>query len=666
MVGRTSTTLSLALLALGLATACSGERERPKGGGTVQPGFDRHGLYVANTDHGTIARLDLRDGNMQVYETGKEPTRIGRAANRVYVTNRAERSVAVFDDDGTQLSRIGTIETGAEPFGVVATANNVYVSASIDGKVIEYDADTFQEERSWTIAGEPRGLALHKSGYALYVGSTYGGKWTYIDLRSGSATELELPNVSGFNFETGSEFALGQRITGDPAVSPDGDILAIPSLYVDRDTVIPDDPSDEDKFPGGGGYGGRFNPAVVVVDIDSDTGEPAVDTATPYAVTGFVNDVNNGIFHSANGYPVGITFTPSEELALVAIEGADVVLALDLSQRANGATMGAGVSSDIAAPPPGGRPGGGVGLNFLATVTIVTAGGPVGVAVLNEDVAYVHALFDRKIQKIDLAAVRASLNPNFASDAKAAPEVPVGGGGFGVGTTGPDQLRADAGLSLAEDNLPFNIARGRRLFFATGNPIMSGDGSGVSCATCHFQGRTDGFTWSFERGLRQTPSLAGRVSRYQPVGWMGDRPTVADDAMQTSQGLMGGAGMTSADTDDIAAYVDFTREIDNPLAGSNDERIARGAAIFARADVGCINCHAGAAYTNNEIIPLLGIETVKVRPLNGIRATAPYFHDGSAATLRDLLERVRDGSMGNTSSLSDNEMSDLEVYLKSL
>ena len=97
-----------------------GDRERPNGGGTVEPGFDRHGLYVANTDHGSISRIDLRGSDMKVYQTGREPTRIARAGNRVYVTDRGDRKVSVFEDDGGQLTAIGTIQVGAEPFGVVA------------------------------------------------------------------------------------------------------------------------------------------------------------------------------------------------------------------------------------------------------------------------------------------------------------------------------------------------------------------------------------------------------------------------------------------------------------------------------------------------------------------------------------------------------------------
>ncbi|MCB9645384.1 MAG: hypothetical protein H6730_02100 [Deltaproteobacteria bacterium] len=57
---------------------------------------------------------------------------------------------------------------------------------------------------------------------------------------------------------------------------------------------------------------------------------------------------------------------------------------------------------------------------------------------------------------------------------------------------------------------------------------------------------------------------------------------------------------------------------------------------------------------------------MKTPSLLGVATTAPYLHDGSSATLRDLLLRSRGGSMGDTSSLSEAELEDLEVFIKSL
>ena len=46
--------------------------------------------------------------------------------------------------------------------------------------------------------------------------------------------------------------------------------------------------------------------------------------------------------------------------------------------------------------------------------------------------------------------------------------------------------------------------------------------------------------------------------------------------------------------------------------------------------------------------------------------TPPYFHDGSAETLGEVLEQCRSGFMGDTSGLSQSELEALELYLRSL
>ncbi len=188
----------------------------------------------------------------------------------------------------------------------------------------------------------------------------------------------------------------------------------------------------------------------------------------------------------------------------------------------------------------------------------------------------------------------------------------------------------------------------------------------MSCSTCHFEGRNDGLTWTFDRGPRQTPSLAGVVSARAPVRWEGDRETVAVDAMRTSQGLMGGEGLTESDAADIEAFVDFTRNVDLPLKGTTDPTIELGRSIFERPDVGCVSCHSGALYSDNVQHDLLGLSGVKTPSLIGVGATAPYFHDGSASTLREVVLRGRTGAMGNTSSLSDVEVDALARFLESL
>ena len=128
---------------------------------------------------------------------------------------------------------------------------------------------------------------------------------------------------------------------------------------------------------------------------------------------------------------------------------------------------------------------------------------------------------------------------------------------------------------------------------------------------------------------------------------------------------MGGTGIDDQMASQLAAFVDHSREVDVKHKGERNDLVARGEALFTRADVGCATCHAGEEKTDHQLHPMLGL-MVDTPTLVGIDATAPYFHDGSAPSLRVLLERSRDGSMGNTADLSEGDMDALEAYLQSL
>ena len=60
---------------------------------------------------------------------------------------------------------------------------------------------------------------------------------------------------------------------------------------------------------------------------------------------------------------------------------------------------------------------------------------------------------------------------------------------------------------------------------------------------------------------------------------------------------------------------------------------------------------------------LLAIKRYRTTPLKGVWQHAPYFHDGSAATLEDVV-RIYDTK--RSLGLTDQEKSDLVQYLRSL
>ena len=430
-------------MSLALA-ACQEERARPTGGGSVQPGEKIAGLYVAGGDQ-SIARIDLDHRLVREINVGKEPTRIARVGSRVYVTLRAERGVAVLEENGAALETIGRINTDAEPYGIAANESRVYVAASTGGSVSEYDAKTFELLRSWKIAGEPRWVALHPTNKALYVGSVYGGIFTHINLDSGIARQVALPAVQSFNFLDGTPIELSQRIF-DVAIAPDGEDVYVGAMYIDNKTAIQDvdpnepaDPNECDQVNGGmragasdaavapppggtpvppngcnpgGGYDNqKFNPAIDKMPVDSETGEmDASRQAEAINILSFATIEDQNGFpisgETINGYPAAIAVSDDSSLVLAAIEGSEAVVAIkvDFDQSANGGggfAMGA-PEADVPAREPGGMGGVPFGsFSFRQTVSVKTGAGPRGIAIVDGR-AYVHSFFDRKVEEISL------------------------------------------------------------------------------------------------------------------------------------------------------------------------------------------------------------------------------------------------------------------------
>jgi YVTN family beta-propeller protein len=646
--------------ALALLAGCSGASQDPRfptGGQSVVSSSRGDVLYVANVDQGTVSVVDPAGGVTEV-PVGAEPSRIARANGKVYVTLRAERKLAVLSETETGLVLDGKIEVGTEPFGVAASEDGrfVYVAASTQGEVVEIDAATQQITRRFAIEGQPKWIALHPSGKTLYIGSAYGGRVSWIDLSSGKINALPLPVLTSVLAAgpDGMPAPLTPRITGDISVSPLGDVVAIPSVYVDNSAPV-GEPSPDGVVQGGYGSDGgiglsRINPIITEVLVGSD-GTPSVESAQPVNVASSADFGSESVVAQVmRSYPSSITFAPDAQTMYITMEGSQAVIAASVRPTALVGDRGEG---DFVVMDTGG--GFGSGLNQVAstaTAVILVPEGPTGVAFLADGSAYVHTFLDYRVSKID-AGQAASLVTGAATR-----------------DFSPLSLRATDAVQVTRSVLPDQVDLGRRLFYSSVTPSMAGAGSGVSCATCHMDGRNDGITWTFdEAGLssqRQTPSLAGKVSETLPLTWMSDVPSVGDEVRITSQGRMGGQGLSFPQELAVAAYVDFTREVDHPAKGSPDAAVARGKAIFERSEVGCASCHAGSRLADDQPHDLYGLRGVYTPSLTGVAVTAPYLHDGSAATLEDVLASAGRGEMGDTSSLSASELSDLLAYLKSL
>jgi cytochrome c peroxidase len=117
-----------------------------------------------------------------------------------------------------------------------------------------------------------------------------------------------------------------------------------------------------------------------------------------------------------------------------------------------------------------------------------------------------------------------------------------------------------------------------------------------------------------------------------------------------------------------------------PPTGSFDAAAAARGKIVFEGPGQCMSCHSGALFTdaNDRLHPpadsVVEPETpsyaarsatkmYRTTPLRGVWQHAPYFHDGSAATLEDVGNRYNaERSLG----LTAQQIADLAQYLKSL
>jgi cytochrome c peroxidase len=261
---------------------------------------------------------------------------------------------------------------------------------------------------------------------------------------------------------------------------------------------------------------------------------------------------------------------------------------------------------------------------------------------------------------------------------------------------GPWPPAAPRDASNPVSGRPAAIALGERLFF---EPRLSGTGS-VLCATCHvpYRGFQDGRARAFglEETERNTPTLLD-VGFYRRYGWEGARDTLWSQSIRPllEPREMKASAAHVAGTMRKLYEAEYARAFERPLPASDDAVLAdvgkalaayqetlvsgrtpfdefrdalasddvavmknypvsaqRGLRIFIGGG-GCSGCHAGPNFSDGRIVG-----GFRVPGLRNVSRTAPYLHDGSLATLREVMTRHSD--------LSESEIDDVVSFLESL
>jgi len=202
----------------------------------------------------------------------------------------------------------------------------------------------------------------------------------------------------------------------------------------------------------------------------------------------------------------------------------------------------------------------------------------------------------------------------------------------------------------------------------------------ISCASCHPRTRTDGVNWDLlNDGITNPKNAKSLVGSWKtpPAMALGVRATMevaVEKGFRFIEFVQPRDGVLAA----VQAYLRDVKHIPSPYHrkgdGSPDAAATRGRKLFEK-KAGCSDCHPAPLYTD---LKPYDVGTRTPRNLKGkkefdtpslieLYRTAPYLHDGRAATIKDVLRKYNpNDNHGNTSKLTDAEIEDLTAFLKSL
>ena len=200
-----------------------------------------------------------------------------------------------------------------------------------------------------------------------------------------------------------------------------------------------------------------------------------------------------------------------------------------------------------------------------------------------------------------------------------------------------------------------------------------------SCATCHpGDARVDALNWDLlndDIGNPKNNKSLLLSHRTPPAMSLGVRET-AETAVRAGIRHILFTVQPEAVAEAMDVYLKGLKPVPSPqlVKGRLSPAARRGQKLFVREDVGCAVCHPADLYTDlkHHDVGTRGRydgdkDEYDTPTLVEIWRTAPYLHDGSAATVRDLFgEKNREGRHGRTSQLSPGELDDLVAYVLSL
>lgn len=198
-----------------------------------------------------------------------------------------------------------------------------------------------------------------------------------------------------------------------------------------------------------------------------------------------------------------------------------------------------------------------------------------------------------------------------------------------------------------------------------------------SCASCHSEdARVDGLNWDLlNDGIGNPKNTKSLVYAHQtpPSMSLGVRSNAQEAVRAGIRHIL-----FTSQPDSVPAAMDVWLRSLKPepspflVHGQPSDAAQRGEIIFRNPTTRCLHCHPPPCFTDLHRHAVTdtrspGNPPIDTPALLELWRTAPYLHNGSAATLHEVLrEKNPADHHGHTSHLTPNELANLEAYLLSL
>ncbi|HAZ63661.1 MAG TPA: cell surface protein [Armatimonadetes bacterium] len=524
-------------------------------------------------------------------------------------------NVTLYSADGLEAGRTMRVPLGACAPRFSADGARLFVLSQWAGDVTAFDVASGEELWRTPVLRQPVDAAVSADGGKLYVANLLP-----VDASNGPIVSAQISVLDTASGETRSTIRLpdGSQSVLGIAAAPNGE--AVYAVHLLSRYHLPTTQLER---------GWMNTNAISVID-------PATDT---HVATVLLDDVDRG---AANPWAVGVT--PNSQTVVVASAGTHEVSVIDArALRAKIDQVRADFEARVADLPADAR-------------QYETDG-------ISEDLTFLLGMR----QRIDLG-----LNGPRALQV-------VAGRAFAAGYFSDQIAVVELGsgqvtLTDLRNKAPLSKYRRGEMNFADGSLCFQ---NWQSCLSCHPGTRADGLNWDLlNDGIgnpKNTKSMY-LTFRTPPAMALGVRESIAA-AVRAGVRVIQFAVRPEEDYEAIDEYLQNMPSPGSPLLvdGKLTASAQRGKVIFESDETGCLSCHSGELYTDLQQYEMgMGLGQDEGLPFDTptlieLWRTAPYLHDGRAATIQDVLTTCNpDDRHGKTSHLSPAEIADLTEFLGSL